>query len=256
MNEAPAWGSQGRGSVRSRTDCRSHHEADMYEVSLTSPLKQEARQRDPDLTRSSDAPSQLQNGLPRSRFVTPGGGHPQLDTAQAATVALHPRERQPAQANPRRHRGIASGGHDLGRFGTRPQAAARGLSQRSDRRPLGHRRANARHRDGRIRARTRPADPLPVDPATRLRGTGIPPPPRTRRAIARDPRRTGLVLATRRPVESTSEGLRRGHQDRLMPETRNPARPPSGRLPGPLRPPNGGCEVTLQPPAPSSQDSR
>src|SRR3569833_2047509 len=54
MNEAPARGYQGRGSVRSRTDCRSHHEADVYEVSLTSSLRQEAGRGDPDLTRSSE----------------------------------------------------------------------------------------------------------------------------------------------------------------------------------------------------------
>src|SRR5689334_3837020 len=68
MNEAPAWGSQGRGSVRSRTDCRSHHEADVYEVSLTSSLRQEAGRGDPDLTRSSYTAYQLRNGVPPIRL--------------------------------------------------------------------------------------------------------------------------------------------------------------------------------------------
>jgi len=37
MNEAPPPGvTRLRGFVRSRTDCRSHHEADLHEVSLTS----------------------------------------------------------------------------------------------------------------------------------------------------------------------------------------------------------------------------
>ncbi|GAA4537155.1 hypothetical protein GCM10023192_36750 [Amycolatopsis samaneae] len=55
MNGAPPPGvPEVRGSVRSRTDCRSHHEADMYEVSLTSLARQGDLATNPELTRSSD----------------------------------------------------------------------------------------------------------------------------------------------------------------------------------------------------------